>query len=184
MTPEEARVRLLEGLDEFDDAIYAYPTAGSFSELTERSELIQAMAKHWAFFAGEPHIDAQSPTDVDAGTLVALYLPWVDGDALVMADISLKWDPNGSDAATQLARYQRWAASFRAGLKGGTRWRFLGYKDNPPAERETNERFSPGALDFHRRGGRWVQRWIPNQEWIPPDPPSGPSSAPGDIPGH
>jgi hypothetical protein len=57
---------------------------------------------------------------------------------------------------------------FRKGLHGGTVWRFAASADQAKSEKVVSERFSQGAVAFHRAGGRWRQRSIPNQEWLPP----------------
>lgn len=166
MLPEEARDRVQAAWPSSGDAMYFQQTPTALAELTSDGDFITAFGRDWQFFVGPSGMAGRSLLDAQPG-LVALDLPWVDHDALVMAEVGVKWNPELEDRLGNHARFLRWRAVFRKALRGPTRWRFLGYRDNPPGERSSTELFSEGALAFHRAGGRWVQRWVPHQEWDP-----------------
>jgi hypothetical protein len=164
MMPDEARDRIRQALPTSGDALYAYPEPRRIVELASANDVEAHLDQEWQFFAGAPGLRELSPTAVQPGQLVLLYLPDVDGDALVMADIGVTWDPEHPDAEAQYERFKRWRAVFRKGLRGSTRWR---PDDRGTEERPVNELFSEGALAFYREGGRWKQRGVPHQEWHP-----------------
>jgi hypothetical protein len=167
MMPDEARARLRQALPTSGDSLYGYPEPRRIVEFTSATERDAAIDRQWQLFVGPPGLRQLSPVDVPPGQLVQVYLPELDGDALVMADLGLKWDPNHPDADAQYERFKRWRAVFRKGLRGTTRWRFPGFRGTPPSERLVNERFSDGALAFYKEGGRWTQRGVAHQEWEP-----------------
>src|SRR5690348_77224 len=98
MMPDEARDRIRQALPTSGDALYAYPEPRRIVELASANDVNAHIDREWQFFAGAPGLREFSPTDVQPGQLVLLYLPEVDGDALVMADIGVTWDPEHPDA--------------------------------------------------------------------------------------
>lgn len=166
MLPDEARARVLVEWPSSGDAIYFQQTPTALAELTSVGDFGTALEREWQFFVGPGGMAGQSLLETEPG-LVSLNLPSIQDDTLVMAEIGVKWNPELEERLGHHARFVRWRAVFRKGLRGPTRWRFLGFRDKPPGESPSTELFSEGALAFHRAGGRWVQRWIPNQEWDP-----------------
>jgi hypothetical protein len=146
--------------------MYIQESQTALAELTSAGDFATAFERDWQFFVGPRGMAGRSLLDAGPG-LVVLDLPAFENDALLMSEIGVKWDPELEDRLGHHARFLRWRAVFRKGLRGPTRWRFRGFRDSPPDGRASTELFSEGALAFHQDGGHWVQRGVPHQEWDP-----------------
>jgi hypothetical protein len=167
ITLPEARARLVEMLEEGSDDIFEYRPR----ELIRIRSTVQldALRQRPLLVAGRVPVDAISSLDIPLGDVVSLILPSGNVNTLEKSSLSIKWDPASRDASAQLDRYARWRRAFTRGLRGGVRWRYVNPSDAEATIRPASERFSQGALELHRRGGRWIQAGVPHQEWLPPE---------------